>query len=137
MEAQKLTWVALGSNISSEIVCGSSFTLNGAFSFPFPLSLAFALTTPLKVVPPGMGSSEIVTKEFVRRGAGRASPCSIMESEVDGSGGDKSPCATLGFKPRAETRCARLLIALGQGFPIVSVSGERDIDVEKRRTQKM
>lgn len=123
--------------MSSDTICGSSFTLGRAFSFPFPLaSLDFAFTTPVEEEPSGVGSSEMVINEFVRGGAGRDSPCSIMESEVDASGGDRRPCARLGFRLRAEARCARLLMTLGQGFPIDNERGEIEIDV-KRRIEKI
>lgn len=69
--------------------------------------------------------------EFVRRGAGCDSPCSIMESEVDASGGDRRPCARLGFRLRAEARCARLLMTLGQGFPVDDERGVIDTDVKR------
>jgi hypothetical protein len=134
MDGDRLTCVALGSSMSSEIDCGSSFTLGGAFSFPFPLSLFFDVIMPLEAVPSGVASSEMVIKEFVRRGAGRDSPCSTMESEVDASGGDRRTCATLGLRPRAEARCARLLMTLGQGFPVDDETGVIDTDAKREKT---
>ena len=42
----------------------------------------------------------------------------MTDSEMEASGGDGSMDATLGVRLRAEARCARLLMALGQGFPV-------------------